>query len=371
MVSGNGDAPTPGKIMIVEEMIAGETGVSWSGVRRWMWISRGWSGCRVVHVERRESGWVQLYLSSLDGMAVCYPGGEARSGPLRERVEQRLAHLVIRTMAVVWDKRRLYCDNDACGQRTFAETGPMAVRGARVSVSGRETRGHLVGGLAGPGAPGRRRARLQLAHGPGCAGPVGRAGRDHGHSPYRHRGGINATSAVGGVGVGCAPVAAVGVRAAVQGGCARDRLSPRPAPLSPGPGQWLLGGGRGPVRDRAVRRDRRALPARGRRGPDRCGRRRLAGRPARAVTRRDLGRHDRHVHDLRLCRPRGAAPRPARDRRFPRQPRWDNVSESRMVRCTVLGIIPGQEPHGSPPVWLAWIVHSGDLAGVELLPKGL
>ncbi|TFE22870.1 DDE transposase, partial [Frankia sp. B2] len=44
-----------------------------------------------------------------------------------------------------WDKRRLYCDNDACGQRTFAETGPVAERGARVSVTGRETMGHLVG----------------------------------------------------------------------------------------------------------------------------------------------------------------------------------------------------------------------------------
>nr|WP_322754491.1 transposase family protein [Frankia sp. Cas3] len=33
-----------------------------------------------------------------------------------------------------------------------------------------------------------------------------------------------------------------------------------------------------------------------------------------------VGCHDRHVHDLRLRRPRGAAPRPARDRRFPRQP---------------------------------------------------
>lgn len=62
-----------------------------------------------------------------------------------ESVIQRVKHLVVVPVRVVWHKARWRCGNTGCETATFAETGSLAVAGGRVSGHAGKMMGHLVG----------------------------------------------------------------------------------------------------------------------------------------------------------------------------------------------------------------------------------
>ncbi|WP_250280033.1 hypothetical protein [Frankia sp. Cppng1_Ct_nod] len=103
------------------------------------------AGLEVELVEREADGSFCVHARTAPGVVVCCPRCEAPSGRVKEPAGQTVAHLAVVPVAVTWHKHRFWCDNDACDQVVFTEGGPLAARGGTVSLSAKDTMGHLIG----------------------------------------------------------------------------------------------------------------------------------------------------------------------------------------------------------------------------------
>jgi hypothetical protein len=75
----------------------------------------------------------------------CCSGCGHTSARVKEHTTHTLQHVALVPMRVIWHKARLWCENTDCDQDTFAETGPVAGRRARVTAHAATVLGHLVG----------------------------------------------------------------------------------------------------------------------------------------------------------------------------------------------------------------------------------
>jgi transposase len=110
----------------------------------------GLSGVEVDLVERESDGSWTAHVTSAGGRRACCPGCGQASKRAKEVVTQTVKHLVLAPMRVVWHKGRFWCDNLACEAASFAESGPVAAVGGRVSESAKTVAGHLVGDWLAP-----------------------------------------------------------------------------------------------------------------------------------------------------------------------------------------------------------------------------
>ena len=112
---------------------------------RWVAELLGLSGVDVDLVEQEVDGSWTAHVTSAGGRRACCSGCGQVSARAKELVTQTLKHVVLVSMRVVWHKARFWCDNQACAAVSFAESGPVAAVGARVSESAKTVAGHLVG----------------------------------------------------------------------------------------------------------------------------------------------------------------------------------------------------------------------------------
>ncbi len=105
----------------------------------------GLEGVELDTVEREGDGSWTAHVTSAPGRQPCCPGCGQKADRAKERTAHSVKHLALVPVRVTWHKARFWCGNDACDTASFAEAGPVAAAGARVSGPARTVLGHLVG----------------------------------------------------------------------------------------------------------------------------------------------------------------------------------------------------------------------------------
>lgn len=110
-----------------------------------MAASLGLPGLDIFDVACGEDGSWTWHVASAVDREVCCPGCGRVSGSVVEPVIQRVRHLVVMPVRVVWHKARFRCRESDCGRDRFTETGPLVVAGGRVGEQAKLAMGRLVG----------------------------------------------------------------------------------------------------------------------------------------------------------------------------------------------------------------------------------
>jgi transposase len=105
----------------------------------------GLAGVQVALVERETDGSWTVHVTSTLGSAPCCPGCGQLAGRPKEATSHTLKHLVVTPVRVTWHKSVFWCDYGGCEKASFAEPGPLARAGGRVSEHAKTMMGHLVG----------------------------------------------------------------------------------------------------------------------------------------------------------------------------------------------------------------------------------
>jgi transposase len=105
----------------------------------------GLPGVELDTVEREDDGSWTAHVTSAPGRRPCCPGCGQKADRAKERSAHSVKHLALVPVRVTWHKARFWCGNDGCATASFAEAGPVAEAGDRVSAPARTVLGHLVG----------------------------------------------------------------------------------------------------------------------------------------------------------------------------------------------------------------------------------
>jgi transposase len=107
--------------------------------------SLGLPGLEIFDVAREDDGSWTWHVTAVGDRPVRCPCCVQVSVRPVEPVIQQVKHLVVVPVRVAWHKARWRCGNTECREVRFTETGPLTVRGGRVSGHARQMMGHLVG----------------------------------------------------------------------------------------------------------------------------------------------------------------------------------------------------------------------------------
>ncbi|MEO3858003.1 transposase [Acrocarpospora sp. B8E8] len=105
----------------------------------------GLAGVRVALVERETDGSWTVHVTSAPGSGPCCPGCGRLAVRPKEATAHTLKHLVVMPVRVTWHKSIFWCDNSGCEKASFAEAGPLAGAGGRVTEHAKKVMGHLIG----------------------------------------------------------------------------------------------------------------------------------------------------------------------------------------------------------------------------------